>query len=416
MRKAYPEVDLPELALSQEEAANKISEYYGKHDYSPGDYDTYSQDPEWRELMQKAYPDTELPSLVDDVKAKRNIETKPAFLGDASIGELANGRIPSSIFSKKHTFKIGAKRLDDFTQKEYEKIIKEDPEKASKLLTAYNNRVIQPDDINKIDRKIVFDNCDRFQVVDKDLSGDSALIKDSVTGMEYKVYPNPMVRMSHFDGGQGQNDIGMRNDCGIASTAKSINDMYGKRVTSENRLAMYAFRTNNCDMQSIATRKWGGTNEPEVVNFYRANGIECESYQRDNVPDLSVLAEALRNGGSSTVAVSSDLLWHYDDAQKFDEETVDFERYAEDAVYAREIDSFMQMKSNAGVFRADHFVNVSNAVYDNNNNLTHFIVSDTGNGTTKIISKEDFQRAYNGQGDIRVRNQGCVIAKRISRR
>lgn len=64
MRKAYPEVELPELALSQEEAINKIPEYYGKHDYSPSDYDTYSQDPEWRELMQKAYPETELPPLM----------------------------------------------------------------------------------------------------------------------------------------------------------------------------------------------------------------------------------------------------------------------------------------------------------------------------------------------------------------
>lgn len=64
MRKAYPEAELPELAISQEEAANKIAEYYGKHDYSPNDYDIYSQDPEWRELTQLAYPGTELPPLI----------------------------------------------------------------------------------------------------------------------------------------------------------------------------------------------------------------------------------------------------------------------------------------------------------------------------------------------------------------
>lgn len=53
-------------SLSQEEAERKISEYYGKHDYSPGDYETYSQDPEWRELMQKAYPEAELPKTTSN--------------------------------------------------------------------------------------------------------------------------------------------------------------------------------------------------------------------------------------------------------------------------------------------------------------------------------------------------------------
>ena len=49
------------------------AEYYGKHDYSPGDYDTYSQDPEWRNLMRKAYPEVDLPELAISQEEAANI-------------------------------------------------------------------------------------------------------------------------------------------------------------------------------------------------------------------------------------------------------------------------------------------------------------------------------------------------------
>lgn len=72
----------------------------------------------------------------------------------------------------------------------------------------------------------------------------------------------------------------------------------------------------------------------------------------------------------------------------------------------------MMKMQNGGTFKADHFVNVSNAVYDKNGSLTHFIVSDTGNGTTKMVDKDYLFRAYNGSGNISVSARGCVIAGR----
>ena len=42
------------------------SEYYGAHNYSESDYDTYSQDPEWRRLIKIENPDYELPPLTQD--------------------------------------------------------------------------------------------------------------------------------------------------------------------------------------------------------------------------------------------------------------------------------------------------------------------------------------------------------------
>lgn len=105
-------------------------------------------------------------------------------------------------------------------------------------------------------------------------------------------------------------------------------------------------------------------------------------------------------------------MWNYDKAQAFNPSMIDPARYATDSSYASRIDTYMDMHDGVGTYRADHFVNVSNAVYDSNGALSHFIVSDTGNGTTKMIPKDYFQRAYNGLGNISVSAQGCVIAER----
>lgn len=59
-------VDTTDIStLTQEEAQHSLMEYLGRNNYSPDDFDTYSQDPEWRELMGKAFPDTKLPEIID---------------------------------------------------------------------------------------------------------------------------------------------------------------------------------------------------------------------------------------------------------------------------------------------------------------------------------------------------------------
>ncbi len=79
----YTETETEELNLSEEntetdslsanetfmqERANidRVSQYYAEHNYSQGDFETYSKDPEWQSLIKQAYPDYELPDeLVD---------------------------------------------------------------------------------------------------------------------------------------------------------------------------------------------------------------------------------------------------------------------------------------------------------------------------------------------------------------
>ena len=400
-REAFPDYELP--PLTQENAYNQLSDYMNTHNYGPDDFAAYSQDPIWRELHSAAFPDYELPVLVDSEA-------------------LSNGKIPDEIF--KDTTDLwdvtNDTKLEDLSKSNFEQLQAINPERASQMVTEYNDRHIPSDDLSELPRSLPLDNASDMKVIDDELSLDKATIRDMTTGQEYTVYPNPLGRASHMEGKQGQNDIGMHQDCGIASTAKGINDWYGKNVTTENRLADFAKQTGNCDLSEAVKKpdgtidysECGGTVEDNVRRFYNANGIDATAYTGNDVPAIEALANSLKDGGVATVAVNHDLMWNYDKAQAFNPSMIDPARYATDSSYASRIDTYMDMHDGVGTYRADHFVNVSNAVYDSNGVLSHFIVSDTGNGTTKMIPKDYFQRAYNGLGNISVSAQGCVIAER----
>ena len=400
-REAFPDYELP--PLTQENAYNQLSDYMNTHNYGPDDFAAYSQDPIWRELHSAAFPDYELPVLVDSEA-------------------LSNGKIPDEIF--KDTTDLwdvtNDTKLEDLSKSNFEQLQTINPERASQMVTEYNDRHIPFDDLSELPRSLPLDNASDMKVIDDELSLDKATIRDMTTGQEYTVYPNPLGRASHMEGKQGQNDIGMHQDCGIASTAKGINDWYGKNVTTENRLADFAKQTGNCDLSEAVKKpdgtidysECGGTVEDNVRRFYNANGIDATAYTGNDVPAIEALANSLKDGGVATVAVNHDLMWNYDKAQAFNPSMIDPARYATDSSYASRIDTYMDMHDGVGTYRADHFVNVSNAVYDSNGVLSHFIVSDTGNGTTKMIPKDYFQRAYNGLGNISVSAQGCVIAER----
>ena len=65
MRKEYPDYELPEL--SQESAKEQLNKYMSDHNYGIEDYDEYSQDTTWRELHSTVFPDDELPPLNEDI-------------------------------------------------------------------------------------------------------------------------------------------------------------------------------------------------------------------------------------------------------------------------------------------------------------------------------------------------------------
>lgn len=430
------------------------------HNYGISDYPEYSQDLEWQKLHNTAYPseteaeqnskdDEQIADTQDattnETSADETKDTVPDASADTqeNLSEdnsnshkeswnydecgpnpftddkaLARGEVADHVFNDKDVDDINRAnlKLEDLSKNDYENLKQKNPQKASQLLTDYNDRNIMPDDLSSLPRHLDVENNNGLYVVDKDLSVDKVTMRDVSTGQEYSVYPNPMDRVSHMAGQQGQNDLGMHQDCGIASTAKGINDVYGKNVTSENRLANYAYDTHNCSIKNnpdgtVNIYNSGGTWEGNIKDFYNANGLSADMYVKDNVPSPDYIASRLKNGDVATLAVNNALMWYWDKAKAFNPANVDTNRYATDPYYARYVNDLMKMQ-NGGVFKANHFVNVSNAVYDKNGTLTHFIVSDTGNGTTRMIEKDYLYRAYNGDDKISVSAQGCVIAGR----
>ena len=60
-KKEFPDYELP--PLTQENAKSQLYDYMSEHNYGQDDFNTYSQDPKWRDLQSAAFPDYELPPL-----------------------------------------------------------------------------------------------------------------------------------------------------------------------------------------------------------------------------------------------------------------------------------------------------------------------------------------------------------------
>lgn len=362
---------------------------------------------------------SQLQSLLNNLDSigGSNAETSGSLVG-ANSG-LADGHYSESVFSGNASLSELTldTKMEDLTSQDFQALTDKNPTLASRMMTDYNNRNIPKDNLEAMSRNLTMDNGGQLLVLDHTLSPDKVTVYDRNTKQYFTIYPNPQGRTFHMRGQQGQNRFGMQEDCGIASTAKGINDLYGKEVINENRLASYAVRAGKCSIVrrqdgSIDYVNSGGTIETNVKDFFEANGIKADAYTGNKTPTVETIADALRKGDVATVAVNHDLIWFYDEAQSFDPKMIDKYRYNSDGYYRNQVNTFMKIKKGSGNFRADHFVNVSNAVYDNNGVLTHFIVSDTGNGTTKMIPVAYLQRAYQGSGRISVSAQGCVIGRR----
>ena len=79
-RKAFPDYELP--PLSKESAFNQLSDYMNAHNYGPDDFAEYSQDPNWRLLHKEAYPNYEMPPLTQE-NAQRQLTQ---FMNDHNYG------------------------------------------------------------------------------------------------------------------------------------------------------------------------------------------------------------------------------------------------------------------------------------------------------------------------------------------
>ena len=107
----FPDYELP--PLTQESAKSQLYDYMSEHNYGQDDFNTYSQDPKWRELQSAAFPDYELPPLVEE---------------KSDIGFNENGRELTPANTIVDVNEINNFNLDD----EYEKLSSLDVEDLSK--------------------------------------------------------------------------------------------------------------------------------------------------------------------------------------------------------------------------------------------------------------------------------------------
>ena len=315
-------------------------------------------------------------------------------------------------------------KLEDFTKADFESLKETNPMAANKLMTEYIDRNTSPIDINSIEptengREIELTD-GIIAVTDQEVSREFANIKDFSDGKEYTVYPNPLSRQPGFDITQGQNSMGLEQDCGLASSSEAINGILEKRIVSENSNVELANKIQNFEYEykpqldkdgnimrdeygevittdEIDWANSGGTVEKNIGRIFDAYNIKSDIYEGDNVPSSNKMAEALKSGDQIVAAVNSDLFWNEGDPREI---PGFFDNMEQDQIN----------EWKAGVCKADHYVNVYAAYYDKTTGeLTGFMVKDTGAGRNEMVSLDRFERAFNGDKTFDVGAQGCVI-------
>ena len=345
-----------------------------------------------------------------------DVNDEPAFSKDSKMG--SNNRICDI------EMQDGLK-MEDFSKEEFDELRKNNPMAANKLETEYLDRTNPAVDVNafpKTENGREFSLADsKYAITDEQCTNDCANMKDLENGKEYTVYPNPLSRNSAYDIHQGNNDVGIKQDCGLASSSEAINGLYGKKISCETKnvdlatkmdnyeLAFKPLRDENGDVLRDADGSpllsdeidWpnsGGTMESNVQKMFDAYNISSDTFTDDRIPDANSIAEALKNGDNVVAAVNSDLFWNQDDP-----------RTASD--FYQKMDPQDVARWKQGYCSSDHFVNVYGACYDSKSNeLSGFLVKDTGNGRDSMVPLSQFNRAYRGDAMFTVQNRGCVIA------
>ena len=318
-------------------------------------------------------------------------------------------------------------KLEDFSKSEFEKLQRDNPMAANKLMTEYVDRKTPAVDVNaptltENGRELRLTDS-TYAITDEPCSKESASMKDLSTGKEYTVYPNPLSRISPYDIKQGNNSLGMEQDCGLASGSEAINGLYGKKIASEefntdlaNKLENfeYAYKPLRDNEGKVMRNEFGepllsdeidwensgGTNEQNVKRMFDSYNIPSDAFSGMRTPNPEYLAESLKSGDNVIAAVNSDLFWHKGDP--------------------RDNPGFLSGMSDGdaqlwkeGKCYADHFVNVYAACYDKETgDLAGFMVKDTGAGRDGMVPLDHFKRAFNGDDRFTVMAQGCVVGRK----
>ncbi len=315
-------------------------------------------------------------------------------------------------------------KFEDFSKSDYEALNKTNPIAANKLMADYVDRNSARYDLAAMDateggRKLDLAS-GQYEVMDDTMTPESAILKDVNSGQEFIAYPNPLTRRADYDIQQGNNSLGMQQDCGLASSVQAINDIYGKKIASEdyntalaNRMANFSYEPEYVRDQNgnpvidengqplISGIDWsnsGGTIGENVQAMFDAYNIPSDHYRGSEMLSMEDIAGCLQRGDSVELAVNAQLLWDEGDPRT----QPGFYQGMDDAEKAQ-----WQM----GIARTNHFINVYGACHDTNTGqLTGFLIKDTGAGENRMISLDALRRATFGGDGFYVPSTECVVA------
>lgn len=259
MRNEYPDYELPEL--SQESAQEQLNQYMSEHNYGVEDYDEYSQDPTWRELHSTVFPDDELPPL--------NEETAEAI--EPSFEDLTNIESPEAVTETQEDVAEMPEDVPEMVEESDEVPEAEEPEER-----VYNE------------------------------------FEQSIMETDPEFYESGEFLE------QGVNKHGFEGTCGETTQANTLNRLLGTNEFTEDKVLDVALDNNLCFSEGDPA-SCGGTTTEQFMDLYDKmneqldGAISTELYEYDDALGVEEVAQQLEDGNVVNVAVDSNALWGYTD-------------------------------------------------------------------------------------------------------
>ena len=325
------EIAAPTESIADNVTYNNLSDYLSAHNYGKDDYDTYSQDPEWRRLMQIEYPETELPPLtqetIDDILSPyegKTYDSIAEYYGDHNFGQgdyeiYSQDREWRRLMQQEHP----DVELPPLSQEKIDSVLAEYEGKSYDSIAEYiNDHQFAPSDYEIYSQDPEWRRLMEIEYPETKLPplNSSEALEDSRVFNEFETSmmdKNPIYK-DYYESGlfydQGLNEYGFSGTCGPTSQANAVNHLLSTNEFTENKILQIAVDNNLCEM-SGAPEDCGGTTTDnflklyEKVNEQTGNKLDVQLYEYDNALDINEMANRLDNGSVLNVAVDSAVLW-----------------------------------------------------------------------------------------------------------
>ena len=401
MQIEHPETELPPLSQNtidnilspfEGKTYDSIAEYHRDHNFSQGDYEIYSQDREWRRLMQIEHPETELPPL------------NPDKVND--ILQQYDGRTYENIAEYHRDHGFSPADYEIYSQdREWRRLMQiEHPEtelpplsqdRINGILAPYEGK--EYNSVSEYYGDHGFTQGD-FEVYSKDpewqrlmkIEDPDYIIPRDYDSFEQSIMEQKPEFKDYYDNGafydQGANEYGFEGTCGPTSQANAINRLLGTNELTENKVLTIAIDNDLC-CTTGEPGACGGTTTDQFMELYNkvneqiGDKIDVKLYEYDNALGVESVAECLENGNVINVAVDSDTLW----------DRADY--------------------GYSGEKYSDHWITVTGVQRDGDGNIAGFKIIDSGGGEG-YVDVDKYERMCFGDGDRKILDPTVIVVSK----